>query len=153
MIKDNLQHISYYNYLTRELQLSLKYLRDTDFSIMENGKYEILEGKVFAIVQDYNSKAESECRFEAHRKYIDIQFIVQGEEKIAVGRLDEFEENTEYDGEKDVVFLTPKSEAKVDYVKLKAEEFVLLTPQDVHMPSIEIEAPAQVKKVVIKVLI
>lgn len=153
MIKDNLQHIAYYNYLTPELQYGLKYLKDNDFTSMENGKHELIEGKVFAIIQDYNSKPETEGEFEAHRKYIDIQFIVQGEEKIGAGRLDDFEEATEYDEEKDIVFLTPKEDVKVDFIKLKAEEYVIFTPQDVHMPSIAIEEPAFVKKVVLKILV
>jgi len=108
MIKDNLQHIDYYNYLSPGIYFGLKYLKNTDFSAMENGKYEIKEGKVYAIVQDYNSKPELEGKFEAHRKFVDIQFIVEGEEKIGVGNLDDFEENTEYDEEKDIVFLEPK---------------------------------------------
>ena len=152
MIKDNLQHISYYSYLTRELQLSLKYLKNTDFSDMENGKYEFIEGKAFAIVQDYTSKPESEGKFEAHRKYIDIQFIVKGEEKIGKGNLEDFEEITEYDEEKDIVFLTPKDNEKVEFIKLKEGEFAIFTNKDVHMPSIAVENPSYVKKVVIKVL-
>lgn len=153
MIKDNLQHISYYNYLTREIQLGLKYLHDTDFSGIENGKYEVVEDKVFAIVQNYDSKPESEGKFEAHKKYIDIQFIAEGEEKIGVGRIDDFEESTEYDEEKDITFLTPKDDAKIDFVKLKKDEYMILTPNDVHMPSIMTEELSHVKKIVLKVLI
>lgn len=153
MIKDNLQHISYYTYLTKELQLSLKYLKDTDFSSMENGKYDVIEDKAYAIVQDYTSKPEAEGKFEAHRKYIDIQFIVQGEEKIGVGKLEDFNEVTQYDEEKDIVFLEPTEKEKCDFIKLKAEEFAIFTPQDAHMPSLALEAPNHVKKVVVKVLI
>lgn len=152
MIKDNLQHISYYNYLTKELQLSLKYLKDTDFSAMENGRYEVIEGKVFALVQDYTSKPESEGKFEAHKKYIDIQFIVKGEEKIGKGILEDFEETTPYDEEKDIVFLAPKEDAKIEFIKLKEDEFAIFTPNDVHMPALAIDEPAYVKKVVVKVL-
>jgi len=151
MIKDNLQHIGYYNYLTRELQLALKYLSETDFSALENGKYTVLEDKIFAIVQDYTSKPEDEGKFEAHKQYIDIQFIVQGEEQIATGNIEQFEESTQYDEEKDIVFLTPNDNAKIDFVKLKEGEFVILTPRDVHMPSIYINEPSFVKKVVVKV--
>lgn len=152
MIKDNLEHISYYNYLTSELQLGLKYLKDNDFVSFENGKYEIMEDKVFAIVQDYDTKSESEGKFEAHKKYIDIQFVAQGEEKILTGRLEEFDEITEYDEEKDIIFLEKKDEAKIDTVRLKAGEYVIFTPNDVHMPSLTVAEQVHVKKVVIKVL-
>lgn len=153
MIKDNLQHIDYYNYLSPGIYFGLKYLKNTDFSKIENGKYELKEGKVFAIVQDYNSKPESEGKFEAHRKYIDIQFMVEGEEKIGIGNLDDFQEVTEYDEEKDIVFLAPKDEAKTDLVKVVQGEYMILLPKDVHMPSLAVDSPAYVKKVVVKVLI
>lgn len=153
MIKDNLQHIDYYNYLLPEIYWGLKYLKETDFSTMENGKYEVKEGKVWAIVQDYNSKPETEGKFEAHRKFVDIQFIVEGEEQIGFGDIDEFEEATEYDEEKDIVFLTPKEGAKTEFKKVIAGEYMILTTNDVHMPSIAVESPSFVKKVVLKVLI
>lgn len=153
MMKDNLQHIDYYNYLSPGIYFGLKYLKNTDFSKMENGKYELKEGKVYAIVQDYNSKPETEGKFEAHREYIDIQFIIEGEEKIGVGNLEDFQEVTEYDEEKDIVFLTPKDEAKIDFVKVIPGEYMILLPKDVHMPSIAVDSPNYVKKVVVKVLI
>lgn len=153
MIKDNLQHIVYYNYLTPELQKSLKYLKDTDFSAMENGRYEIVEGKIYANVQDYDTKQESDGKFEAHRKCIDVQFIVSGEEQIGTGILEEFNAETEYDEEKDIIFLSPKENAKIEFIKLKEGEFAIFTPQNVHMPSISSESSCHVKKVVIKVCV
>jgi len=104
-------------------------------------------------VQDYNSKPESEGKFEAHKKFVDIQFIVEGEEQIGVGNLDDFEENTEYDGERDIIFLTQKEGAKVEFKKVIAGEYMILTPKDVHMPSIAVDSPSFVKKVVLKVII
>lgn len=153
MIKDNLQHIAYYNYLTPELQKSLKYLKDTDFSQIENGRYEIEEGKIWAIVQEYTTKPESEGKFEAHRKCIDVQFIVKGEEKVGTGDLEDFSESTSYDEEKDILFLTPKEDAKIDFINLKEGEYAIFTTQNVHMPSLSITEPTYVKKVVIKVCI
>lgn len=152
MIKDNLLHIDYYNYLSPGIYFGLKYLRDTDFSSMANGKYEIKEGKAYAIVQDYDTKPESEGKFEAHKKFVDIQFIIEGEEQVLVGKLDGFEETTPYDEEKDILFLTPKTDAKIDSVKIKSGEYVILTQKDVHMPSISVETTSHVKKVVLKIL-
>lgn len=153
MIKDNLQHLAYYNYLNSDLKKGLKYIRDTDFDNLENGRYEVFEDKVYAIVQDYNSKPESEGKYEAHRKYIDIQFLVKGEEKIGIGKLGDFEEVTEYDEEKDIVFLAPKENVAPNFIKLNEKEFAIFYPQDVHMPSIAIENPKHIKKVVVKVLV
>lgn len=153
MIKDNLQHLAYYNYLNPNIKMGLKYIRDTDFDKLENGKYEIEEGKAFAIIQDYNSKPESEGRFEAHRKYVDIQFIINGEEKIGTGKLQDFEESTDYDAEKDIVFLTPKPDVKSIFITLKEKEFAIFMPEDAHMPSIAVDSSSFVRKVVVKALV
>lgn len=153
MIKDNLQHISYYTYLTPELQKCLKYLRDNDFSQLECGKYDIIEGKAYAIVQEYTTKPEEDGKYEAHRKYVDIQFIAQGEEKLGRGDLNDFEEISKYDEEKDIVFLAPKDGAKEECFKLIAGEFAIFTPQDVHMPCLTASEPTFVKKVVVKVAV
>lgn len=153
MIKDNSQHIDYYNYLTKDLQLGLKYLKETDFSSMENGKYEILEDKIFAIIQDYTTKPVAECKFEAHKKHIDIQYIIEGEEQIGVSDIDNFAEETEYNEEKDIVFLAQKTDKAPDFIKLKEKEFAIFTVNDAHMPSIAIETPSFVRKVVIKISI
>ena len=151
MIKDNLQHLAYYNYLSTDLKVGLKYIRDTDFSSLENGKYEILPEKVYAVIQDYTSKPESEGKFEAHREYIDIQFIIEGEEKIGTGSVEDFQPSTDYNEEKDIVFLTPNPEAKTEFIKLKTGEFAIFLPKDAHMPSIAVENPTFVRKVVVKV--
>jgi len=157
MIKDSLQHIDYYNYLIKELQLGLKYLKGTDFSTVENGKYEVFEDKVYAIVQDYTSKPLEEGKFEAHKKYIDIQYIIEGQEQIGYSDIDNFDEDTEYNEEKDIVFLAPKSDLAVEkapmFIKLKAQEFAIFTVNDAHMPSISVENPSFVRKVVVKVSI
>lgn len=157
MIKDNLQHIAYYNYLTKELQIGLKYLKDTDFSQLENGKYPVFEDKVYAIVQDYFSKPLEEGKYEAHKKHIDIQYIIEGEEQIGYSDIENFSEDTEYNEEKDIVFLAQNLDLATEdvpsFVKLKAQEFAIFTINDAHMPSIAVETPSFVRKVVVKVSI
>ena len=152
MIKDSIKNANYYN-LSEHFKLGLDYLKNTDFSNVKNGKYEILGNEVFAIVQDYTSKEEKEGKFEVHRKYIDIQFIVEGEEKIGVGKLEDFQEITEYDEKKDIVFLNKKTNYSTDFIKLREKEFAIFLPTDAHMPSLAIQTPSYVKKVVVKVLV
>lgn len=153
MIKDNLLHLAYYNYLNPDIKTGLKYIRDTDFDNLENGRYEIAEGKVFVIIQDYNSKSESEGKFEAHRKYVDIQFIIKGEERIGTGKIECFDESTDYDEDKDIVFLTPKDDSATSFITLKEKEFAIFYPNDAHMPSIAVNESSFVRKVVVKALV
>lgn len=129
----------------------MDYLQNTDFSLLECGKYEILGKDVYAIVQDYFSKPIEEGRFEAHRIYTDIQYVVEGEEQMGVADIGDFEEATEYDEQKDIVFLSPKIICKSNFFRVKQGEFVIFEPEDAHMPSIAADKSDYIKKVVVKV--
>ena len=151
MIKDNINNANLYYSFSKLVEVGLKYLQDTDFSAVENGKYEILSDKVYAIFQDYSSKLKSEGKFEAHKKYIDIQYVINGEELMGVANVADFNYAADYSDEKDIVFLKPKKNCKQDFVKVRENEFIIFTPNDAHMPSIAVDKPSYVKKVVIKV--
>ena len=56
------------------IQKALSYLREHDFTKMEDGKYPIEGDKCFANVQRYNTRPEADCQPETHRKFVDIQF-------------------------------------------------------------------------------
>lgn len=153
MIKGNIKNIQDCSDFSKNIQIGLKYLADTDFSDVQNGKYEILGDEVFAIVQDYLSKPITEGQFEAHKKYIDIQYIVQGEEQIGVLGIENFSESTNYDEKKDIVFLSLNTNHMPEFVTIKEKEFMILYPNDAHKPSVAIESPSYVKKIVIKALL
>lgn len=155
MIKDNLQHLAYYNYLNPDIKTGLKYVRDTNFDVLEDGRHEIIEGKIYANIQSYETKPESECKFEAHKKYVDIQFMIQGEEKMGTASIDDFEEVEPYNEEKDVVFLSCKEEKKenIKILHVKEKEFAIFYPQDAHQPCLLVEKTARVRKVVVKIVL
>jgi YhcH/YjgK/YiaL family protein len=148
MIKDNIKNAKNYYNLSQNIKIGLKHLENTDFSSLKNGKYSIKSDEVYAIVQDYHSKPIEEGKFEAHKKYTDIQFIIKGEEKIGIGNLNDFSSCCEYDSEKDIIFFEQNN---TEFITLNENEFAIFTPQDAHMPSIAITNPDYVKKVVIKV--
>lgn len=153
MIKDNLEHLAYYNYLNPDIKKGLKYVRDTNFDELENGRHEIEEGKIYANIQEYDTKPLDECKYEAHRQYVDIQFMIRGEEKMGTGNVDVFDEITQYDEEKDVIFLDLKSgkEDQVRMLHVREREFAVFYPQDAHMPCIEVDSPNSVRKVIVKI--
>ena len=80
---------------------------------LENGKYEIDGEDIFVSVQDYNTKPESEGKFEAHKQYADIQFIIKGEEKLGYTNIKNCKPTTFYDDKNDIVFL----DGKGDFIK------------------------------------
>ena len=151
MKKDNIKNANLYYDFSKFIEVGLKYLENTDFSTVESGRYEILSDNVYALVQDYSSKLKSEGKFEAHKKYIDIQYVIKGEELMGVADVADFTYADDYSEAKDIVFLTPKENCNQNFVKVNENEFVIFTPNDAHMPSIAVEEPAYVKKVVVKV--
>lgn len=151
MEKDNIKNAKNYYYLSKNIEIALKYLENNDFSRIENGKYEIAGKDIYAIVQEYETKNAEDAKFEAHKIYTDIQFLVFGEEKIGVSGIENFDIFTEYDAQKDIMFLSPKDNIDKPFYDMEPGDFMILEPNDAHMPSIFGNAPKTVKKAVVKV--
>ena len=149
MIIDNIENAEYYYGLGEKFKKGFEFLKKNDLSKFENGKYEIDGQNLFVSIQDYNSKPENEGKFEAHKKYADIQFIIKGTEKLGYGNVKNFKATTNYDAENDIVFL----EGHGQFAQAKENTFLIFMPQDAHMPCIAVENPTYVKKAVVKVKI
>ena len=80
MIIDKLSNTHLYSGFGERINKAFTYLKETDFSNMEIGKHEIDGENIFALVNEYNTKDESEGKLEAHKKYIDVQFVAKGSE-------------------------------------------------------------------------
>lgn len=152
MIKDSLKYTKNYYNLSDKIKLALKYLEENNLKDFDNGRYDILGNDIYINVQDYNSKLETQGKWEAHRKYIDIQFIIKGSEKIGVGTIENFQALEAYDETKDLEFLK-NTNNNYQFLNMNENDFTILYPQDVHMPQIAINTPSYVKKAVVKISI
>ena len=152
MIKDSLKYTKNYYNLSDKIKLALKYLEENNLKDFDNGRYDILGNDIYINVQDYNSKPETQGKWEAHRKYIDIQFIIKGSEKIGVGTIENFQALEAYDETKDLEFLKITND-NYQFLNMNENDFTILYPQDVHMPQIAINTPSYVKKAVVKISI
>ena len=103
---------------------------------------------VWANVDEYTTKPLADCKFEAHKKYIDIQLLLSGEEKIETAFTDELDITEPYDENRDVMFFADTENKAV--LHLKKGYFALFNPSDAHKPQIAFSMPKKVKKVVIK---
>ena len=148
MIKDKLANSSTYYSLSDRLILGLEWLKTTDLKKIADGKYTILDEDVYANVQTYTTK--NDAPFEAHRKYIDIQYMISGVEKIGVVDYAECDVKEEYDANRDIEFLKCNSSSEKQV--LREGDFVILFPHDAHQPSLNYENESVVKKVVVKIL-
>ena len=149
MIKNSLKYTKNYYNLSSKIEEALKYLENNNLKNFANGKYEILGDDIYVNIQDYQTKPLSEGKWEAHRKYIDIQFMIEGEEKIGVGEIQNFKTFEEYDEVRDVEFLTTNAHAQ--FIQMNKSDYLILYPYDVHMPQISVNDSAYVKKAVVKV--
>jgi YhcH/YjgK/YiaL family protein len=117
-------------------------------AVGQSGRTE-LEGGAYALEQVYLSKPRAEGFFESHKAYIDVQVIVEGEERIEVAEISKLSLVEDKTPEKDVIIYGPFEGASV--LRLGAGEASVLFPVDGHMPSLAIATPALVRKIVVKV--
>ncbi len=147
MVFDCLKNAEQYFPLGEKIEKALRYLSNTDFTNVEPGTYEIDGENIFAIVQEYNTKPSSSAKWEAHKKYIDIQYMISGKEKMGFTDSRKVIVLQEYHENKDLILY--KGEGNF----LIAEEghFAIFYPTDIHMPQLALNIPKEVKKVVVKV--
>lgn len=150
MIYDNIDNLELYAGISEDIRIGLEYLHDLKPDI-EKGVYE-LTPRVKAIVSEYSTKEENEYGYEAHRDYIDIQYLVSGSEEICCLPLEYLKETKPYNKEIDAAFYD-EAEVKPQELLLGNGYFAVLFPQDGHMPQLCVDEPSLVKKVVVKVKI
>ncbi len=149
MIIDKIENSGLYLNLGKRIAKAFKYINSTDFSRIEPGRYEIENDNIFAIVNEYETKNVSDCVLEAHRKFIDIQYICSGVELIGVAPLVNQIPTKEYDESKDCAFFNEET----SFVEMTGGMFAIFFPDDLHMPGVKTDSILKVKKVVIKVRI
>ncbi len=150
MIFDKLENYTTYAHLSENLKKGFEWLVNSYTLDTPEGKHVIAGDKVFAIVSSYKTKPYNEGEFESHKKYLDIQYIPEGEEMICVTGLENLTPKTDFDYSKDIVFHTGDG----DPIRLPEGYFMVLFPQDGHKPGIMTGSERlPVKKVVVKVAV
>lgn len=147
MIYDTLENIENYYGISPRLTEAMKVLASTDLSQLEDGRYEIDGDNIFMNLSRYETKPVNEHP-EAHKKYIDIQYLISGEELVGIAPLSEMTGLFSSDPEKDLDLYNGSTTS----LKLGNDCFMILFPQDAHAPSVACGAPSMVRKAVIKVL-
>ncbi len=140
---------AHYNAHRQVWDKSFDWLNNTNLSDISTGKYSIDED-AFAIVSEYVPKPIHDTRFEAHRKFIDLQCLVSGKEKMGVAPLSKAVESGEFNDDNDIGFYTVPEE-ECQYYIAKAGKLLVFFPGDAHRPGIKAEKGEGVKKVVIKI--
>ncbi len=131
-------------------QAATEFLRSCDGK-QPDGVVEIDGRDVFAIVESYETRQEKGApRFEAHRKYIDIQFLLSGNELMGWAPQDAVTVTEPYDEEKDILFGTVGDNAAA-FTFFAPGQAIALFPTDAHAPGLTKGRPHPVRKVVVKI--
>ena len=150
MILDTLSHWRRYAGLNPRFATAFAFLEQVAPTIAD-GRHEIAGDDVFALVQRYETRSAA-GQPEAHRRYVDIQFLVTGREVIQWAPLESLTEVTKpYDDAQDAGFFA--AGAAMVPVRLAAGRFAILFPEDAHAPCCAWADPEAVVKVVVKVAV
>ena len=111
----------------------LRYLRSHDWDEFGEGKVELDGGKIFFSIYDSETKDDDELHYEVHKDYIDIQFVLEGEELLYYGNLPADAEEIEADEEEDYYYFE-KPETRLSHIHFCPGEFIILFPGELHAP-------------------
>lgn len=128
-------------------EVTYQFLEKGGFDEMELGKVVLDQTGTYANVEEYMTKDSS--HFEAHRKYIDIQYLALGKEYIRVSSMDNIEkEVVPYSKDKDIEFF---DKTGYEQYLLDGSNFIVLFPHHAHMPCMQVDSSIHVRKVVVKI--
>lgn len=148
MVYDNIDNVKIYENLHKGFKKAFEFL--SNYKDMPSGRVVIDGDDVYAIVNnDYKLKAIDNTRYEAHKKYIDIQYIIKGTEKFGVQDVAGLKENTKYDETKDIAFFDGKDG---NLITLSEKQFIIIYPHEAHLPACK-DNKEQTSRIIIKVKI
>lgn len=148
MIFSSIYSDSYIEY-PEALNKAIQYLKNNDFTSMKTGVYEIQGKDIYAQVFDVDTAPLEEKYPEVHEKYIDVQFLAYGKEKLGFAI-----DNGKYEidkkiEERDLIFY--KSVDNESFIEATEGCYCIFFPNDIHRPAICLDKPMTIRKVVVKV--
>jgi YhcH/YjgK/YiaL family protein len=123
------------------------FLRDTDLKTLAVGRHVIDSANVFAIVQDAPTKDYDKTTFESHLNYIDLQYVIRGEEMMGRISADSVKVDKPYNENEDIAYYTGDG----NIFTVQENSFLLFFPGEAHRPNITPGGNKVVKKIVIKI--
>lgn len=130
------------------LSKALDYLEQTTVATMPQSSVVLINEVMFANPITLISKPENDCMFEAHKKFIDLHYILDGVEGIATANLSMLKETVPFNSEQDIGFYTG---AKDGQYFLKPGQFMVCWPSEAHKIAIMKDNPGTIKKLVVKI--
>lgn len=146
MIFDSLKNHCLYSSLGPEFVRAFSFLQASQSNPPADGTYQLDNENLFAVVRTYAPKKQSPALWEAHFKYIDLQYVLSGSELIGYGDVSNFKVESE-SIEKDLTRLSGNGLM----VPITVGDFMILWPHEAHLPGISDGVCEEVKKIVVKI--
>jgi len=146
MIIDRISNAHLYEHLSPRIKRAFEYLRRTDLASLSPGRYGIDSDRLYVMLSQYETKPKPQGVWEAPRRYIDLQVVIQGIEQIGYSHVSRLTPGV-YEADRDFMPLAGDG----DFLTLTAGVFMLLFPEDGHMPGIAVGDPNPLKKAVFKI--
>ena len=150
MIIDTLKNAEKYESLHPRFRKAFLFLKETDLENLAPGKHEIDGDELYYDHQVYETRNADEKYPEAHKKYIDIQYIFKGREEMGFTTHTGIPVKTPYSQEKDIIFFE-----RIEETSLIAESgtFIIFFPEEIHNPCCHYrgDGPGEVNKILLKV--
>ena len=138
--------------IKRKVEIALDYLQHLNVSKTDIGKKVLVNENFYYFVSNYKTKLEAEAELESHRKYVDIQIIVKGEELMDIADISRLTIKANYNLKDDVMFWNITE--RMARITLRAGDYIILYPENAHRGAIRIrEGNTEVLKIVGKVRI
>lgn len=148
MILDSLKNLRSYEGLHPNFKKAIDFILNSDLQNLPMGRNEICGDEIFANVMEAKPRTKEEVPVEVHRKYIDIQVPISGDEIMGYTPLEELPAGNYSDA--DDVTLYPVGMQAASYFLVKRSMFTIFFPQDGHAPAV---TPVPVKKIIVKIAI
>lgn len=124
------------------------YIEKTDLFSLTPGRYNIVGDDLIAIVEKVSGKTREVAKLEAHRRYIDIQLVLEGDEQMGWKPLaDCYNPVSEHSEERDIRFF---HDAPASWVAVPPDHFCIFFPEDAHAPLV---GNGEIRKVIFKVAV
>jgi len=148
MIYDTVDNLELYCAVSPRLRKAIEVVRRFDTS-RPDGRYDLDDERMYALIATYETKGMAEVQFESHRKYADVQIILDGREFVDVSVGEKLEAKGPYSEQQD----TALWEAPEQYCSLSMRpgRFAVFFPHDIHRPGRRIKGGQRVRKLVVKV--
>jgi YhcH/YjgK/YiaL family protein len=147
----DIKEFAYQYHKNKELwDKAFTFLKNTNLDTLSVGKHVLDGDNLFISVTEAPTKDFEATKWEAHKKYIDVQYIIKGKEKMGVVDVTKVTAIDPFNETKDVGFYTaPEKDAK--YYEATPEAYLIFFPCDAHRPSIKVEGCDTTKKLVVKI--